>query len=131
MKINIKNTEKIQAALENVQKLATARTLGAGQILSVVEHAERKMQSAGIAKSHLVGAVINITGGEISERSYKYKYGTTVATIRREVSGWFMVHCEREEHTPGGNVPNDNIVLPQVLREAYARKAVHNLETLV
>lgn len=94
MKININNKEKIEAALNEVQSRAKARTISYEDILETIEHIEEKLN---ISKKAMVGVIARVSlYCEHFAGSYKGVPMGTEFTIQRFSSGWFLTGVSRE-----------------------------------
>lgn len=98
MKANIADTEKVQAALDEVQVTATGKPSTAGVydadgVQREAEAAERALEKAGIPVSLRKGATAvahQRTGTK------NWSYGTTVVFLERGTSGWFLTGIVRD-----------------------------------
>ena len=92
IKIDIKNSAAIDAALENINGRATAHTFRvASEIIECARLAEAQLQSICLKKGSRSGAIAtSISGGSIPN-AYKYTRITTIVILRRGSSAWFLV----------------------------------------
>jgi|SRR5699024_4121633 len=97
MKINITNTDKINATLAEVNGKSESHTFtDAYEIRSVAERAEKKL--AILLKKSWKGARVQAESGEALPNAYKYSRRTTMITLERCASGWFMTDCKASEN---------------------------------
>jgi hypothetical protein len=99
MKINVNDTKKISAALEAVNGRATAHTLTSCDVWALAERAEKDLQSRGVSKKAMKGTRVTYTPagpGKAYARKARYVVSTLV-TIERGSSGWFLTEAERNE----------------------------------
>jgi len=94
MKISTTSTEKIQAALERVQKGCTARCYTTGYIAQLAERAEKEIEKTGLAKCLYHGATYT-DGHEKFPAAYGHVPTGSVAVLQRGSSGWFLVKLTR------------------------------------
>lgn len=93
MKINVNNKEKIEAALNETQSRAKARTISYEDILETIEHIEEKLN---ISKKAMVGVIAHVSlYCEHFAGSYKGVPMGTEFTIQRFSSGWFLTKVDR------------------------------------
>ena len=93
MKININNKEKIEAALNEVQSRAKARTISYEDILEAIDTIEEKLN---ISKKAMVGVIARVSlHCEHFAGSYKGVPMGTEFTIQRFSSGWFLTKVDR------------------------------------
>ena len=98
MKVNVADTEKVQAALDEVQvtrtgKPSTAGIYDADEVRREAEAAERSLERAGIPVSLRKGATVvahQRTGTK------NWSYGTTVIFLERGTSDWFVTGVVRD-----------------------------------
>lgn len=94
MKININNKEKIEAALNEVQSRAKARTISYEDILETIEHIEEKLN---ISKKAMVGVIARVSlHCQHFPANYNGQPMGTEFTIQRFSSGWFLTGVSRE-----------------------------------
>lgn len=93
MKININNKEKIEAALNEVQSRAKARTISYEDILEAIERIEKKLN---ISKKAMIGVTVRVS---LHCQHFPAKYnGQPMGTeflIQRFPSGWFLTGVAR------------------------------------
>jgi hypothetical protein len=94
MKINTKNTPKVQAVLDKFQKPYRARLMRVAQIDSAIKAAETRLHDLSIPKKYWNGSTISIKAGAVPN-SYGYPATATVATIKRFPTGWFLTELSR------------------------------------
>tara|TARA_R110000803_G_scaffold3237_6_gene11049 strand:+ start:618 stop:1160 length:543 start_codon:yes stop_codon:yes gene_type:complete len=101
MKINLKNTDKLEAALANVNGRATANTVTtAGEVARICEAVESDMLARGATKKALHGMVVRYIPAGPGAKAYKYCAITTEIRCARTASGWFLLNCARAEMHP-------------------------------
>lgn len=93
MKINVNNKEKIEAALNETQSRAKARTISYEDILEAIETIEEKLN---ISKKAMVGVTARVS---LHCQYFPAKYnGQPMGTeflIQRFPSGWFLTGMVR------------------------------------
>lgn len=118
MKININNKEKIEAALNEVQNRAKARTISYEDILEAIENIEKKLN---ISKKAMIGIRARVSlHCERFSGLYKGIPMGTEFTIQRFPSGWFLVGVSRD------NVDHSRtycLVLSESAKEAILNNA--------
>lgn len=96
MKIKISATEKLAAALAEVQGRATERTLTAAEIQRAAERAEVKLLKIdGLKKKDLPGVQLMLGCSESFPKAYKWAPMATYAKLERMAGGWYVVSIER------------------------------------
>ena len=93
MKININNKEKIEAALNEVQSRAKARTISYEDILEAIDTIEEKLN---ISKKAMVGVIARVSlHCQHFPANYNGQPMGTEFTIQR-FSSWFLTGVSRE-----------------------------------
>lgn len=87
-KININATEKLQAALDEVQKRCTARTVTAKEIADV-------LNSIKVPKKYLDGTKVFWDGAEPFPNAYKYRPESTHWWAENIKGKWYVLGIER------------------------------------
>ena len=87
-----KHIEKIREALDEVQGKATARTLTAEKILSILDSITKKL---GIPKTSMEGVSVFYTGAETFPNAYKYTPYSTHFRAAYRNRHWVIVSIER------------------------------------
>ena len=95
MKININNTEKVQATLDEVQGRSRERCYDAEDLQGIVEDFIQRMTRLGVSRPKLNGCTVDFGGNYKPARSYKYPFIGTVGTIAFSSNGAFLVALER------------------------------------
>lgn len=96
MKIKISATEKLAAALAEVQGKAKERTLTAAEIQRAAERAESQLLKIdGLRKKDLPGVKLLWGCAETFPKAYKWAAMATYATLERLPGGWYVVGLER------------------------------------
>jgi len=98
MKINLKNEEKVNPLLKEVERRAQVRTVGdLENFLNKTEDLFKKMDSM-LPKKDQVGIVVDI---DINAQNFPVCYmnrgnpESTHISIKRFPSGWFIIDCGR------------------------------------
>uniref|UniRef100_A0A6H1ZBJ4 Uncharacterized protein n=1 Tax=viral metagenome TaxID=1070528 RepID=A0A6H1ZBJ4_9ZZZZ len=94
MKINLNNTEKIQAALDTAQKGTRTRRLSVTHLRNSAERAERLLDNAGIAPGLWKDAEVRISPHRVPH-NYGHAAYTTMAILGRGGKDWFLVRLVR------------------------------------
>ena len=94
MKINIKNTEKLAAAIESVELRCSARKISVKDIQSEVVRIEKKLTNI-LAKKDWTGIKFYIDIHAHAFRGYKGIPVSTKFTLERFSSGWFVTEVYR------------------------------------
>ena len=96
MKINIKNTEKLNAELEKVQIRARARLVFAADVQSSIGSIEMKLRRM-LHKNDWTGVRFDLDPNAQSFASaYKGVPESTQLTVERFPSGWFVIGICRD-----------------------------------
>jgi hypothetical protein len=95
MKINIKATEKISAAIKEAEGQARCQLLDPAAIAPAVERAEQKLAALDIPKKYWEGYCVLFSPEQVA-RSYKEKAYGTYAEVTRFKNGWFLTHVRRK-----------------------------------
>jgi hypothetical protein len=113
MKINLRHTEKITAAIEKSQRKAVMRLLDVGDLASSADNAEQLMDELGIPLAERKGCRVLVSGGFVRP-SYKWVANATWATIARGGKDWFLVEVDRRnaERTSSSLAGDDYVLLP-------------------
>ena len=90
MKINIKNEEKLAAAIAEAEGRATARTVTVKEIRNILERV-----SEGIPKAALHGTKVHYDGGEHFPNAYKYRPESTHWTAENVRGNWYITSIYR------------------------------------
>ena len=95
MKINIKNNEKINAALQATQKNCRVRLLDAVIIQKKIASIE-KFLSERLHKKDWIDLQFTIySAGGTYPNSYRGRPECTIIVVEKCASGWFMSYCGR------------------------------------
>ena len=101
MKINLKNEEKIQAALAAVNGKAGAHVIcDVEQLEDLAERAELELERRGVTKAERPGCGVELVPAGPSA-NYKYTYISTRVVLTRGNREWFLTECSRFECWPG------------------------------
>ena len=95
IKISTKNIAPISAALALVNGTAVDHTYDADDIIKLAVEAEAFAVSLFDNKKHTVGAEYNAESGSKVASAYKYSRISTVVSLERFSTGWFLVAVER------------------------------------
>lgn len=95
MKISVKNTEKLNTILEQVQEKSHTRIFTAEKIQCEAECAESELKPLGLPKNLLSGAYYRV-GHESFPNAYKYIPHGTIIVLTRGASGWYLTYCSRD-----------------------------------
>jgi hypothetical protein len=105
IKINEKNREAINAALDHANGKATAHTFtSASSIMAAARDAEDQLTSLCIPKVRRAGASAYAMSGREVARSYDYSRIVTGARIWRGAAAWYLVSlhsCSTHDRTGG------------------------------
>ena len=86
----------IQAALDAQNGKATAFTIhDAHDIADVVEKADDRLRAAGVTEAETVGTIVTYRPRGPSANAYKNSAISTLVTIQKTQSGWYLVGVER------------------------------------
>lgn len=86
--ININNRDKVQSAIDTVQKRCKERTIDVEDILYAAEEIERYLS---IPKKALAGVSVRVNlHRRAFPNSYRYTPYGTIFTLHQTVSGWFL-----------------------------------------
>jgi hypothetical protein len=101
IKITVENTAAIESALHSVNGKATTHTFTKYRdIESVAYWAEKKLEKLGIPKAIRNGARITQESGDILPARYKYQAQTTMVTLERKSSGWYLINAQTSKLYP-------------------------------
>lgn len=95
MKINVNDTEKVQAALDEVQGRSRERCYDAKDLQDIAEDFVQRMEKLGVSRPRLTGCTVDFGGNYKPAKSYKYAFIGTVGTITYTANGAFLVALER------------------------------------
>ena len=123
MKINIKNIEKIEAAIEKAEEGCRARLIDIVEIQNAIKKAEDRLVGLGIPKKAWIGTTIVIDPPAVTNNYSGIPEGTKVE-IDRFASGWFMTECWRVQcrKVPYGGDRRSHLVLSESARAAIPEK---------
>jgi hypothetical protein len=100
MKINIKNENKIDSALQDVNGKAVSHTYSAQDVRRLAIAAETELKSRGIDATQRKGAIYKASGAGPAAASYQYRVITTMVKLERGARDWFLVDAERDQARP-------------------------------
>jgi hypothetical protein len=93
--IDEKNRDAIQAAIENAEGKATARTLTVADLESKLGSAERMLMWP--SKKDLAGTRVRVHAStEKLPSAYRYRADSTQAVCEHDGKGWILVEVERD-----------------------------------
>jgi hypothetical protein len=127
MKINLKDTDAVQAALDAVNGRATAHTYNTPYFVHVVaREAERELARFNVPKAARKGArYVSQSSGNLP-KAYKYTAIGTTVTLERGASAWFLVDVAACDIRPGAApfyrltlTPDQDAAAVAALRKAY------------
>ena len=123
IKINEQNRAAITAALVAANGRATAHTFnGATPIIEAAVAAEAKLELLGLSKAQRMGAKAVAHSGGLLPRSYKYQRVTTMVTITRGSSGWFVTSIATHEYwnfSSGGTYVSLTATQDEIVTKAF------------
>ncbi len=93
-KVNCKDLDKVQAALDSVQSGCKTRLLSDANITHAIAKAERERERLGIPRKAMVGSKIYILP-EAVPRRYRWQAEGTGARLEYFPTGWFLVSVYR------------------------------------
>ncbi len=96
MKINVKNTEKINIALDDMQSRARVRLTTAIDVSETIKIIEDRLIVLRVPKKAWVGIKITNRMLEQFPGAYKGHPESTHFTVERFSSGWFLTSTERD-----------------------------------
>lgn len=95
MKINITDTEKVQAALNEIQGRSSKRCYDAKDLQDIVADFVQKMARLGVTRAKLAGCTVDFGGNYKPAKAYKHVFIGTVGRITFSASGAFLTKLER------------------------------------
>lgn len=95
MKINITNTEKTQATLNEIQGRSRERCYDAKDLQDIVEDFVKRMERLGVTRAKLAGCTIDFGGNYRPAKAYKHPFIGTVGTITLSANGAYLTALER------------------------------------
>ena len=127
MKIDIRNTEKLEAALTDAQKRARVHLLRARDIQESAVEVDKILDEARIEKIHRQGTLVIIDPYRVCN-SYRYSAATTQAVLERGKEKWFLVNvgrvrCRTISYGSVSEDPEIHIPLTRQLAVSLARTA--------
>lgn len=123
MRINVKNTQEVQKALDEVQKRCSQRTLDANDITNFITKAEEKLISI-LPKKYWQGvrvAIFENFGGRVPS-SYKGMPMATEVTLERGSKDWFIIDIKRLYASTSGHVQFLNLHMKKDEIVAFLQK---------
>jgi len=95
MKINITNTEKTQATLNEIQGRSRERCYDAKDLQDIAADFVQRMEKLGVSRPKLNGSSIYFGGNYEPAKAYKYAFVGTVGRITFSANGAFLTALER------------------------------------
>jgi len=96
MKIDINNTAEIQTALDAVNGKASTFTINTPrQVSDVVFIANSTLRKAGVTEAESVGTIVTYRPSGPSANAYKNSAISTMVTLKKTGSGWYLIGVER------------------------------------
>jgi hypothetical protein len=95
MKLNVNNTEKVQAALDEVQGRSRERRYDAKDLQDIVEDFVQRMARLGVSRPKLAGCTVEFGGNYEPAKAYKYAFIGTIGCITFSASGAFLTALYR------------------------------------
>ena len=95
MKINITDTEKTQATLNEIQGRSTKRCYDAKDLQDIVTDFAQKMERLGVTRAKLNGCSIDFGGNYRPAKAYRHPFIGTVGTITLSANGAYLTALER------------------------------------
>ena len=96
MKINIKNQDNLQAALDSAQSKARVRTASASEIGTIVARIEKILSTMLYKKDWIGLRFILDPNGQNFPNAYKGVPESTQVEVDRHPSGWFVARVIRQ-----------------------------------
>lgn len=95
MKINLKDREKVQKALDDAQSRARVRTVDYADVLKAVEKAEERLSQILLKKDWIDLEIHCDPNSQKFPNAYKGRPESTHFVIKRFSTGWFLTNVER------------------------------------
>ena len=95
MKINITDTARTQAALNEIQGRARERCYDAKDLQDIVMDFAQRMERLGVTRAKLNGCTIDFGGNYKPAKAYKHRFIGTVGTITLSANGAYLTALER------------------------------------
>ena len=123
MKISLNNEAAIEAALRAVNGTATKHVFReASDVRAEAAEVEAYLRRYGVRKSDWRGVLATVESGDRLPNSYKYAARSTLITLERGASVWYLTGADASEHR-GGEKPFISIRVPvQALEAAEVRR---------
>ena len=101
MKINLKNSAKVDTALKHVNGLSASFCYTrAKELRALAERAESVMSERGVNKRNFRGVVLKARQDGPYSNRYKYSANATVVNLRRSSGAWFLVEARLSSVSP-------------------------------
>lgn len=132
LRLTVDNSNEIRNRLWEYQGKRQNNIFRALDILEFADLAETKFGELGIPKGKRKGAIYKIgAGAGASALSYNYGINTTVATLERGASHWFLINLETEKMFPQQRrinnwwlTPEQDRIAVDALRKGYSVQGV-------
>ncbi len=122
LSINSKHSEKITAALQEINGRATAHTFTHAQdIIDIADAATSYLRDLGLSKTGMKGAVVRVTSGGDVPKAYRWRRNVNVVTLTRRPSHWYLTSVVPTEIW--GSAPGPDYFLTREQDEVVAAKA--------
>jgi hypothetical protein len=95
MKVNINNTAKVQAVLDEVQGRSRERCYDAKDLQNIAEDFIQRMKRLGVSRPKLAGCTVEFGGNYEPAKAYKYAFIGTIGCITFSASGAFLTALYR------------------------------------
>jgi hypothetical protein len=95
MKINITDTEKTQATLDEIQGRSRERCYNSKDLQDIVADFVVRMARLGVSRAKLNGCTIDFGGNYKPAKAYKHVFVGTVGTITLSANGAYLTALER------------------------------------
>ena len=105
MKINTRNTNKIEQALAIANKGCSARTVDTGKIEKLIKKAEAELYL--LPKKYRIGCHVS-SQEQIYCNSYKNRASSTKIELTRGGKDWYLTSCKREDIWASNSAPHES-----------------------
>ena len=96
-KINVQSEAAINEALKRVNGTAGRHTFSSWELENDCGLLEKRLEEAGIAKSHRQGCSAVLFSGHKLPNSYTHSVIRNRAVVQRGATGWFLTSVSREQ----------------------------------
>lgn len=126
MKLNVKNTTKISAAIDAVEGRAQVNTISAERLQNIATLAEKELAATGLPLAERKSARFEFRDAGPSAKAYSWRQGATHVMIERGSSSWFLISVTRDEIHPQQRGLAD-LFLTQTQKDAAVRRFAESL----